>query len=80
MEPSLKFISESDGYLIDKIPVVSQKFINPFKNFYRETAHFIDCVANGTPCLNPAEDGVELMRVLDALYESGRLGREVYLK
>ena len=47
--------------------------------FQVELDHFIDCVANGTECIAPAEDGVELMRILDAVYESARTGHEVIL-
>ena len=47
--------------------------------FRDEVYHFIDCVANGTDCIAPAEDGVELMRILDAVYESARTGHEVTL-
>ena len=47
--------------------------------FQVELDHFIDCVGNGTPCIAPAEDGVELMRILDAVYESARTGHEVIL-
>jgi predicted dehydrogenase len=48
-------------------------------NFKAETAHFIDCVANGTECLNPVEDGVEIMKILSAVYESAGTGKEVVL-
>lgn len=48
--------------------------------FVREMAHFIDCVKNGTPCMAKAEDGVEIMKILDAIYESGRTGHEVVIQ
>ena len=48
--------------------------------FEGEINHFVDCVANGTKCIAPAEDGIELMRILDAIYESARTGHEVILK
>ena len=34
---------------------------------------------NGTECKAPAEDGVTLMEILDAIYESARTGHEVVL-
>lgn len=80
MEPELKLMSEKNDYLIEEHPVVGQDQSSFDNNFAREIRHFVDCVANGTPCLNPAEDGVELMRILDALYESARLGHEVRLQ
>jgi len=36
-------------------------------------------VLDGIPCRNLAEDGVEIMRILDAVYESARVGHEVRL-
>ena len=40
----------------------------------------IDCAKNGTECISPAKDGVEIMRILDAIYESARTGHEVVLQ
>ena len=47
--------------------------------FDNEIAHFIDCVRNGTECIAPAEDGIELMKILNAAYESAKTGHEVIL-
>ena len=35
------------------------------------------CIANGTKCIAPAEDGIMIMKILDAIYESARVGHEV---
>ena len=61
---------------IDHADVKGQDFDQMFRD---EVHHFIDCVANGTECIAPAEDGVELMRILDAVYESAATGHEVVL-
>lgn len=47
--------------------------------FDAEMEHFADCVLNGTPCKAPAEDGVVIMKILEAIYESARTGHEVLL-
>ena len=47
--------------------------------FVKEIAHFVECVKTGCECRNPADDGVVVMRILDAIYESGRTGHEVVL-
>ncbi|NLE13044.1 MAG: Gfo/Idh/MocA family oxidoreductase [Clostridiales bacterium] len=47
--------------------------------FIREIAHFVDCVRNGTECRAPAHDGVVLMQMIDAIYESARTGHEVQI-
>ena len=48
--------------------------------FENEINHYIDCVKNGTECVSPAKDGVMLMKILDAIYESGRTGHEVMIE
>jgi predicted dehydrogenase len=45
--------------------------------FDREFRHFRDCLIDGVECLSPARDGVAIMKVIDAIYESARTGREV---
>ena len=80
MEPKLEFNSEMNNYLVDMNPVYSEPSDTFSANFNKEIAHFIDCVQNGTKCMNPIEDGVELMRILDAVYESAATGKEVTIK
>lgn len=45
----------------------------------QETDHFVSCIREGTPCISPAKDGVEMMRILEAIYKSGETGHEVIL-
>jgi predicted dehydrogenase len=49
---------------------------------HRETAqsHFVRCIRDGRAPMAPGEHGLAVMRVLDAIYESARTGREVQLK
>ena len=47
--------------------------------FQNEIDHYVDCVINGTACKSPATDGIEIMKILDAVYESARTGHEVVL-
>lgn len=78
LDPKLEFYSEMNNYLVDITPAhdTALSFEGLFEN---EIAHFIDCVANGTECISPAEDGVEIMKIIDAVYESARTGKEVVL-
>ena len=48
--------------------------------FQNEINHFIDCIAGRKDCIAPAEDGVVLMKILDAVYESARTGHEVVIQ
>lgn len=45
--------------------------------FEREIKGFTDAVKGVAPCIAPAEDGVELMRIIDAIYESAETGKSV---
>lgn len=48
--------------------------------FENEINHFIGCITDGTKeCKSPADDGIVLMRILDAVYESAKTGHEVVL-
>lgn len=80
MEPKIELYSEMEDYLVDITPRFSESGDIFTENFRNETAHFIDCITNGTKCLNPAEDGVEIMKILDAIYESAASRREVIIK
>jgi predicted dehydrogenase len=42
-------------------------------------AHFVRCIQSGRETLAPGEQGLAVMRVLDAIYESASTGREVIL-
>lgn len=78
LEPELEMYTEMNGYLADvTLPMhTALSFEGLFQN---EISHFIDCVRTGKPCISPAEDGVALMRILDAIYESAGTGHEVVL-
>lgn len=70
--PSEYYTSDGRNGLLD-----DEKYNKPSgftEIFDYEIAHFVDCVRNGTPCRAPAEDGVMLMRMIDAIYESARTG------
>lgn len=46
--------------------------------FARETKHFVDCILDPTvECRAPAEAGVRMMKILDAVYRSAETGHEV---
>ena len=75
----MKIYTEMNGYLADVVPhVENYKFGGEM--FKEEAAHFVDCIQNGTPCRASAEDGVTIMKILDAIYESARTGHEIILQ
>ena len=78
IDPELKLVSEANGYMTD----VTLKFPTALSFdglFQKEIDHYVDCVLGKCECRSPAVDGYELMRILDAAYESARTGHEVTL-
>jgi predicted dehydrogenase len=45
--------------------------------FRAEIAGFINAATGGAPCRATAEDGVWLMKILDAIYTSAKTGKSV---
>lgn len=45
-----------------------------------EVMHFADCVAHGTELVATGEHGLEIARILDAVYKSAKTGKEIALK
>lgn len=79
LSPDLKIYTNLNGYManVDLDMPTALSFDGLFNN---EMDHFVDCVINGTECLAPAEDGVILMKILTAIYESAKTGHEVTIQ
>ena len=78
LSPELEIYTETNGYL-SNLTLEKETALSFNGLFQNEINHFIDCIVNGTPCKAPAEDGIALMRILDAVYESAKTGHEVIL-
>lgn len=78
LDPELKIYTEINNYLanVSFDAPTALDFNGLFEN---EINHFVSCIKDGIPCRNPAQDGIELMRILDAIYESAKTGHEVVL-
>lgn len=71
-DPLTVYGENEEGYLSDD-PVT----VEPVDYFVAEIDHFIDCVENGKQPMSSLEDGVMLQRMLDGIYRSAALGKEV---
>ncbi len=76
VSPDIELYTDKNGMFVDLKPS-GNNGLSFAGLFEREIAHFVDCVRNGTPCRAPAEDGVILMKMIDAIYESAKTGHEV---
>ena len=70
---------EMHGNLMNVTPAIEADRNDYKQSYEREMEHFLRCVTHGEKPLASAEDGLALMRVIDAIYESADARREVRL-
>ncbi len=63
---------EEEGYLTDATPTVANEDI-----FANEIRHFLDCIKEGKQPIATVDDGVIVQKMLNGIYDSARLGKEV---
>jgi glucose-fructose oxidoreductase len=59
--------------------VIEDRSLPQRDHFQLEMDHFSDCIANNTEPLTPGEDGLKDMRIIEAIYQSGREGKPIKL-
>ncbi len=79
LDPELEIFSEWNDYMTN-VQLDAPTALSFDGLFERQIEHFLSCIADGATCCSPAEDGVTLMEILDAVYESARTGHEVLLQ
>lgn len=79
LNPELEIYTEIYDYLAD-VTLDAKTALSFDGLFENEINHFISCVKGETKCISTAKDGIEIMEILDAIYESARLGHEVITK
>ncbi len=76
MDKSITLYGTTDGYLSD-VSFVGNNGLDIDKAFSREIDHFVDSARGLTTCINTADDGIALMKILTAIYESADSGHEI---
>ena len=66
---------ESDGIQLDVTPQVPQT-----DAFAGQTGHFVECIQQRKTPVMSAEQGVQLMQMLDGIYKSSATGKEVRIR
>ncbi len=79
IEPELSIVTEKLNTIVNVTPQIDQLGFDFKGAFQNEINHFVDCCLNRTECIAPVEDGVEIMKMLCAIYESASTGKEVRL-
>ncbi len=76
--PRFEEFTVRDGHFVNLEPEYKQ---NSFGDMFNIEMHkFIDASLGLIPCAAPAEDGYALMKIIDAIYESARIGKSVKIK
>ena len=78
--------NRGEGYEFEALALqdVAGSFVEVTPRIYPQECpsaieHFLECVINDCPPEASAENGVEMMRIIDAIYQSAAEGREVRL-
>lgn len=75
LTPNLMIYGEQDGMLKDTLINTVDK-----NSHTEEIRHFVSCVESGGQPITTARHGLEIQQILDAIYESARLGRSVEIE
>ena len=70
--PEVEFYGQKGSQLIDVKPQL--KKVN---GYVGELEHFLDCIRRRKRPMATGEQGIKVQRIIDALYRSAKLGREV---
>jgi predicted dehydrogenase len=71
----LRIYTDMQGGSVDLFPAFPDQ-----SGHMMEIRHFIDCLVNGTELIATGEQGLEITRILDAIYKSAAQGKEITLK
>ncbi|WP_424768465.1 Gfo/Idh/MocA family protein [Paenibacillus sp. sgz302251] len=77
LEPELSIVTEKHNTILNITPQVDNLSYDFAGAFRSEVAHFVDSTLGLQTTLSPVEDGVDLMKILCAIYESAETGREI---
>ncbi|MBR0235639.1 MAG: Gfo/Idh/MocA family oxidoreductase [Clostridia bacterium] len=78
LSPEFEIYTDIGGRFVNVSPAANVQF--DFSGAFRaEIKGFVDAATGKAMCKAPAEDGVELMKILDGIYESAKTGHEVVI-
>ncbi|GAA2009994.1 Gfo/Idh/MocA family oxidoreductase [Nakamurella flavida] len=80
LEPSLRLVTEENDTILRIEPQIDHPTFGMTEGFTNELAHFVELCRDRVPDVATAAQGVEVMRMITAMYESARLGREIDLR
>ena len=72
----LQIFTDAGGYMWNQTPA----FTGSGDCFEYKMRHFVECVRDGKKCEAPGEDGLVVQQMLDGIYRSAELNREVTIR
>jgi len=76
----LRINKELHGNLVNVTPIQSNKNIDMFTSaFESEINNFVNVIQDKEKSITPGEDGIYLMKIIDSIYNSAELGKQVDL-
>lgn len=79
IEPELAIVMEKNNTILNATPQIDNLGFDFVQSFANEINHFVACCQAGNDTIAPIADGVEVMKMLQGIYESAKTGKEVYL-
>lgn len=79
IEPKLSIATEQHNTIINIDPQITRPGFDFQDSFNREIHHFVDNCLGKSQNICPVEDGVEMIKILNAIYRSAAEGREIRL-
>jgi len=80
LEPALKLVTEQHDTILNITPQLDFASFDMDEGFHNELAYFVDLCLGTVDDLATAAQGVEVMRMVEAIYLSAREGREIDLR
>ncbi|MER1988498.1 MAG: Gfo/Idh/MocA family oxidoreductase [Solibacillus isronensis] len=79
VEPELAIIKEQHETILNITPQIDLLSFDFAGSFINEINHFVDCCINNVQPISTVEDGVEVTKMLAAIYESAATNQEIKL-
>ena len=77
IEPELFLVTEKHNTILNATPQIDNLQFDFVQGFQNEINHFVSSCFGEKETLSPVEDGVEIMKILNAVYESSEKGIEI---
>ncbi|MGN7478329.1 Gfo/Idh/MocA family protein [Solibacillus silvestris] len=79
IEPELVIVQERHETILNVTPQIDMPGFDFTGAFTNEINHFVECCLTGKQPISPVEDGVAVMKMLTAIYESAATRQEIKL-